>query len=264
MWQAIGASVEGKSHLRSGSPCQDAHGYCLLDGGVVAAIADGLGSSTQSHEGAQLAVSAALESLVKCLRSNVPDNIEDWRAILLAAFSEARRQVTHTSERSGVPLREYGTTLVVVVATNEWLAVGHVGDGAVVAHFSDGTLESFRAPKVNEFVNETIALTADGAFDLALFTARQARIKSLAMFTDGLQDLCLNSATGKPFSPFFAPLFAALNEPLDTANMQPNLTEFLRSDRVRARTDDDTTLLVIGHVPVDGALPIDRKRSHLG
>ena len=264
MWQVIGASVEGESHLRSGSPCQDAHGYCLLDGGVVAAIADGLGSSTQSHEGAQLAVCAALDSLVTCLRSNVPDNIEDWRAILLAAFAEARRQVTRLSARSGLPLREYGTTLVVVVATNEWLAVGHVGDGAVVAGFADGALESFRAPKVNEFVNETTALTSDGAFDLALFTARQARITSLAMFTDGLQDLCLNSATGKPFPPFFKPLFAALSAPLDTANMLPHLTEFLRSDRVRARTDDDTTLLVMGHVPVDGVFPIDQKSTHMG
>ena len=46
MWQMIAASVPGRSHLRRGVGCQDA--YCVAElakGGIVAAVADGLGSA---------------------------------------------------------------------------------------------------------------------------------------------------------------------------------------------------------------------------
>jgi hypothetical protein len=60
MWQVIGASTQGTSHIRVGSPCQDAHGHHVLENCVIAVVADGLGSAAKSDEGAKLIIDKTL------------------------------------------------------------------------------------------------------------------------------------------------------------------------------------------------------------
>ncbi|HEX2204420.1 MAG TPA: protein phosphatase 2C domain-containing protein, partial [Longimicrobium sp.] len=63
-WHVLAASVRGTSHERSGTPCQDAHGWVVTPGGALAAaVSDGAGSSPRSDEGARWAVDAALRTL---------------------------------------------------------------------------------------------------------------------------------------------------------------------------------------------------------
>ncbi|MCX7596021.1 MAG: hypothetical protein N2235_20150, partial [Fischerella sp.] len=87
---------------------------------------------------------------------------------------------------------------------------------------------------------------APDALTLAHFSACQSSVKAVALLTDGLQNLSLNLAAGTPFRPFFAPFFDAVTKSLDSAEASRQLAEFLGSERVCARTDDDKTLIVIG------------------
>lgn len=81
-WRILGASLAGSSHLAAGLPCQDAHGWRELPGGVwLAAVADGAGSAPRSDEGAALAVDAALEALAAAAdRGALPARIAEPEA----------------------------------------------------------------------------------------------------------------------------------------------------------------------------------------
>ena len=135
MWQLVSASTTGTSHVRADLPCQDSHGYRILDNLVIAAVADGLGSAPKSDEGARLAVEVALTTIEKAIGPSLPDDSENWTRILQDAFLRAREHLQASAEKSAIPIREYGTTLLAMILTRDWLVVGHIGDGAVVALF---------------------------------------------------------------------------------------------------------------------------------
>ena len=73
-------------------------------------------------------------------------------------------------------------------------------------------------------------------------------MQALAIFTDGLQNLCLEAGSYAPYHPFFAPLFTQICAPLDPTEAEAALVNFLQSERVTKRSDDDKTLVLLGRV----------------
>lgn len=251
-WQSIGASARGTSHVRVNLPCQDAHDVRILsDERLLAAVADGLGSAAHSEEGAKMAIQAALDSLAQNLSDPSTSTSEGWNEILKNAFSAAMQKLQETSAETGIPLREYGTTLMVAVVQGDWLAVGHLGDGAVVAVLSNGEMKTISAPQRGEYANEVLPLTGQGALDAVRFSTHQSEIEALALLTDGLQNLCIQAQTGEPYTPFFAPFFDAIKKPVDVEDTSKKLGEFLDSERVCSKTDDDKTLVVLGKISLE-------------
>jgi len=248
MWQVFGASAQGTSHHKTGSPCQDAHGYHVTNEYVIVAVADGLGSAGKSLEGAGLAAKTAVEVLCHRIKNKMPSDSSGWTQVLTDTFIGVREALEKTAQASGSSLRDYHTTLIAVIVTNEWLAVGHIGDGAVVALFPGDAMETVSTPEQGEYVNEVTPITSPKALDLVRFAIFPAQVKAVALLTDGLQNLSINAATGKPFTPFFAPFFEAAVQEIDTADASIQLADFLSSDRVCAKTDDDKTLVIVGKV----------------
>jgi hypothetical protein len=70
-------------------------------------------------------------------------------------------------------------------------------------------------------------------------------ISAIGMMTDGLIRLALDLAENEPYAPFFDPLlqFAAQVEDVELA--ADDLSNFLASERVCERTDDDKTLVLV-------------------
>ena len=66
----------------------------------------------------------------------------------------------------------------------------------------------------------------------------------IAILSDGLQMLALKIPEYMPHAPFFSPLFRFVAEVTDETEAKEQLEAFLRSPRVRKRTDDDLTLLL--------------------
>jgi hypothetical protein len=247
-WRAYGASVRGSGHARLGLPCQDAHGWRPLAGGIACAVADGLGSAARADEGARRAVAAALGALV----ANLPQDgaAADPAATeggIRAAFAAARAALAEAA--TDAPLRDYATTLLLAAATDAWTAVGQIGDGAVVGRWRDGRLETLSEPQRGEYANEVLPLTADDALDRLRIQVWRTPVEALALFSDGLQALALDLAGGTPFERFFAPFLGALADPFDSTATGERLAAFLDTPRVCARTDDDKTLLVAGTAP---------------
>jgi len=248
MWTIISASVAGTSHARLGTPCQDAHATLSLDGWALAAVADGLGSAPCSRDGAATAVDTAIAFLRTAIETATPAvlDLEAMLARVGEAFRAAREELVSLAEASGEPLAHYGTTLIVVALAAGGVAIGHLGDGAVVAAHADGSIETLSTPHSGEFLNEVLPLTAPTALAELRLTARAASFHRVALLSDGLQQLALRLPSGEPFVPFFAPLFAAVGPALDPASGSAQLAAFLDSERVCERTEDDKTLVVIG------------------
>ncbi len=72
----------------------------------------------------------------------------------------------------------------------------------------------------------------------------EKNINHIAMFSDGLQSLALKMPGYIPHAPFFNPLFNFVSNNKNKSNMDIQIAEFLRSSRIRERTDDDLTLLL--------------------
>jgi|GEM_PF-217596 len=248
-WNIVGASVQGTSHVAAKLPCQDYHDYRVISNQtIIAAVADGLGSATQSHKGAKLAVEAALTSISTALTKQIPNQKTDWVDVFKASFSEARKTLEEIAQTENQPLREYGTTLIVGVLNDEWLVTGHIGDGAVVAMFEDKTLSTVCAPQNNEYINQVVPLTKPDALDMVEYQAQKARVTAMAMFSDGIQHLSIRNLDNAPHPPFFQVMFDPLTTTIDQHNVSKQLADYLTSDQVCSKTDDDKTLLLIGRM----------------
>ena len=249
MWQMIAASVPGSGHLRRGMPCQDAHRVEeLAKGGMVAAVADGLGSAPLAERGAQVAVDEVVTTLCAALKRRLPKQERAWFTLLQQAFAAARAALVAVAAAEQRPLADYATTLIVTVVTKQWLAIGQVGDGAVVGQLVDGTMVTLSKPQRGEFANETQPLTSPTALANVSYLCRPGPVQGLALFTDGIQPLCLDAADYAPYQPFFAGLFAQICQPINRWAAEAALITFLQSDRLGRRSDDDKTLALLGQV----------------
>jgi len=162
---------------------------------------------------------------------------------MAAAAGAARTALEALAVAEGDPLRSFATTLSCAVVAEGWLAVAHNGDGAVVVVDRDGPRTAAR-PARGEYANEVAFLTADDGLDHVAYPVEAGGVEAVALLTDGLLRLALQLPAGTTHEPFFAPLLAFAGEAPDPEVAAAELAAFLASDRVVARTDDDTTLVL--------------------
>lgn len=243
-WRATAASVRGTSHERTGQPRQDAYRWEILPGAVlVAAVADGAGSASLGDMGAEVAARTAVDSILR-REPVLPEDDDEWRSLLAEALKAAQKAVYEEAIAHEVTERDLATTLILVVAAPGFIAAAQVGDGAVVAADVEGNISGITAPQTGEYINQTTFLISSDALDTAQVTVRRLPVARVAVLSDGLQMLALKMPQGVPHAPFFSPLFRFAAEVDDEAVAVEQLELFLRSQRVRERTDDDLTLLL--------------------
>ena len=246
-----GASVIGTSHRRSGLPCQDSSSCRIAGDVLIAAVADGAGSASMSDVGSALAAETSVrtaERLLQEYHDHTPHPLHETclKRVVTGAVEEARRELQEESQRRDVDVRQLATTLLLAVHTRDALAAAQIGDGAMIVSDGPGSYATIIAPQRGEYANQTNFLTsADALSRLDVRTERvDGNTHRLAMFTDGLQNLVLNSADDSPHAPFFNPVFAWMGSQPDSEDMARKLAAFLESPRVSTRADDDLTLLL--------------------
>lgn len=163
-WQAVGGVVTGAIHLRQDKPCQDA---LLVSPGRVA-VADGHGSASCPHsdEGAALAVKIAgeiMEEMLPNLEANkdirLPKLLEvKWKNAVRKHHIQQKREYFEP-----FPYILYGTTLLAVTATDEFIFALQIGDGDIL--LCDATSTPRQILATEERVGEdTYSLCLDDAW----------------------------------------------------------------------------------------------------
>jgi hypothetical protein len=243
MWKAVGRSVAGTSHSELNVPCQDYSAYERVVIGsapaLVIAIADGAGSARLSHVGAEEAAEYLLRIIPVGLRSVF--DIDEY--VARQWLSDTRDHLQKIATREACELRDLGSTILVAILTDLASFFIQIGDGAWIFE-RDGKYAVATWPADGEYVNETTFLTSPNWADSIEYQVVLETLSAAAGFTDGLQRLALQFDSRSAYAPFFEPLFRVLRSTEDESSLIAPLIEFLCSDRIAERTDDDKTLVL--------------------
>lgn len=244
-WKFVGKSAIGTRHEKNKNSCQDACKCQYLSGGeLVIAVADGAGSALLSKQGATQAVDVAVKYLRTAAARYKPNTSDDWKSIVAYSFEVARGQLIWHATSQAKMLKNYHTTLQVIVASDGWTISAIVGDGTAVGLKNDNSLIRLMNPQQGEYANATNFITSDFAPGKIAIQVFQEPLVGIAVLTDGLLTLALDEKDNTPYPGFFVPLFKFLDASKDNQQANKGLKRFLSSDRVNKRTDDDKTLVL--------------------
>ena len=268
-WKAIARWEVGTSHEATKTPCQDYAGYKQYGDYCIGVVADGAGSRRYSEYGSTVAVDVALRYFIEILEGlrgkSLFTSQNDAEDIFHKLIDQVRAEL---GTKAGNFSREYkekisadqfACTLLVFVVFPEGIAAMQLGDGFIVVRdYKSQEYDLLFSPSKGEYVNETTFVTSspkDIAQDLQIIYLPNS-ISFICASTDGLEKVALDLATNKAFSRFFIPLEKYIQNALDL-DKDSYITDFLKSEQVNRKTDDDKTILLCSSIKADPAPEIN-------
>jgi hypothetical protein len=246
-WAWMSALQKGTSHEKTGTRLQDALTVSSVKVGEVdwiyAVISDGAGSAQYGGEGASI----ICRTISTCIRnhfssiSEIPsiEVIESW-------LDMARDRISYAASRRGLTSRDFAGTLLLIISNGFETFSVHVGDGSIVVQDElSGEWYCMSWPNHGEYASMTYFLTDEIQINVR-YSQTSLPIKSLAIFSDGLERLALEFSKKTPFPAFFNALAKPLNDSKLTGknfSLSKALKTYLNSDAVNSRTDDDKSLI---------------------
>lgn len=254
-WRAIARSAIGTIHQKQQMPCQDFGDYRILNDVIVGAVADGAGSAKYADIGAKLAVKTVLGYLAGieewlrkrknfCLVTQEPLSNEQARRLFAKTVKKVVAALQKHAASNDYSVDDLACTLLVFVATPYWIAAMQIGDGLIVVRSNQKNYQLLFPPDKGEFINETTFVTSANALDKMQVDVLAGNQEFICAATDGLERVAVRMSDWTPFAPFFQPLQDYVLETSDLEQEDEYIQNFLNSDRLNARTDDDKTLLL--------------------
>ncbi|MCF2150179.1 protein phosphatase 2C domain-containing protein [Desmonostoc muscorum LEGE 12446] len=248
-WKAVADSATGTSHQNQKIPCQDYGYYRIFDDVIVGAVADGAGSAKHSDVGSKLAV----KTVIKCFSDinespqkqafSQPLSKEEAEKVFVKIVNQVIAELQKEAAKEYYSVNDLACTLLVFMATPDCLAAMQIGDGFIVLRSEESEYQLLFQPDKGEFANETTFITSQNALQEMQVEVISQKQEFICASTDGLEKVAIRLRDWKPFPPFFKPLEEYLQE-IDNPEEDKYLTEFLNSERLNSRTDDDKTLLL--------------------
>lgn len=245
-WRVVAASAAGTAHTAIGTACQDS---CLAQVEtdptkpplLTIFVADGAGSAPHGGAGAELAIKAATAFVGQHYAEAGEYALTDHWAV--ECIQAVRAKIYAAADQQGAKARDFACTFLGVVASPVATLLMQTGDGGIVIDVGNGLAVPF-SPMAGEYANMTNFVTDENAIDVLAVTVLPARPAKVAVFSDGIQRLCLNMATNTVHAPFFTPFFTVLATATAAQedHLRTELARFLNSPAVNERTDDDKTL----------------------
>ncbi len=244
-WQVVAASAIGTSHVATGDDCQDsylAHVERFQNQPPLLSIfvADGAGSAARGGEGAKLAIKASETFITRTYE--LPEFAMNHKFAVECVIA-VRERISAQAEKEGFKMHDYACTFLGVLSSSQGTLVMQIGDGGIVLDVGQG-LNVPVVPMSGMYANMTNFVTDEDAVDVLVSKFFSNKASKVAVFTDGIQRLALNMANNTAHEPFFEPFFRVLS----TTNSEQEdrlksaLADFLNSEPVNKRTDDDKTL----------------------
>lgn len=255
-WKTITRSAIGSLHQTMNLPCQDYGGDRVLGDVVMGVVADGAGSAKYADVGAKLAVTTALEFLARTEEWLQRQRHVSWQSFVQRPSDQLARNLFtkvvdqvvtalhQTATRHQWAIEDLACTLLVFIATPQWLAAMQIGDGFIVVRPQDQAYRLIFQPHKGEYANQTTFVTSASALvDMQIQVLAEPQ-SFICAATDGLEKVAIRLSDWTAFPPFFQPLEEYMQETVDPNQEDDYLVAFLESDRLNQRTDDDKTVLL--------------------
>lgn len=210
------ASRRGRSHEHVGAFREDDFSIrCdTVSGWTIIAVADGAGSAKNSREGSRIAVERFSEEIQTHLSGATGAEIQTWvnewegaaemrkqvgekfHQLFLAAGNSAVSAIEAAATSDNLPIREYSTTLLAAAVRRDgehtFVASFWIGDGAIAAYLSPGSVRLMGTPDSGEYAGQTKFLDRsalmDHTFAKRVSIGRFRQLHSLLLMTDGVSD----------------------------------------------------------------------------
>jgi len=180
-YRLCGSSQKGRSHETSGIVCQDTYYYIEKPDFIVAAVADGLGSSKHSDIASNIAAKSTVEYCANKINIKMWDN--NILAIIKTAYDEANFNIKQTANGN---LDDYDTTLTLAVLIQGNLYYGHAGDSGIIALRKDGIFEEVTTPQLGEGYGKERPVYPLAAESKWVFGKYAHRTHVIFLMTDGI------------------------------------------------------------------------------
>lgn len=210
----FGASVQGASHIRNGKECQDSLKKVVKDSGaVILAVADGHGSDScpYSKEGSFSAVNVFCKILGDYLDTyvgqqemlftflkregdtKIAQEIDaEWKRRILRLHTRCKREIpldTDNKKDKEAVYKLYGSTLLGLVITEQFLFAFQLGDGDIVKVSENGVYNMIEADKILGTETHSLSKAESWKKAITLIRKREEKESMPVMFmlsSDGL------------------------------------------------------------------------------
>jgi hypothetical protein len=245
IWRYASGQATGSAHEKLGKPCQDRMSCTTVeaDSTLIAVVADGAGTATHAHAGAEIAV-ATVTSIAQL---GVRAGRTDYQDILREGAALARQRLVEAAAEKNAQPRDLACTLLAVIVPPIGGAALQIGDGVIVIGEQPLAWRWVFWPQKGEYANTTFFLSDEKSLANAEVASLPDEVLDVALMSDGLEPLAVHFASRKAHEPFFRTVLAPLHgvaEKGEAAVLSTGLSAMLTSPAVRLRTDDDASLVI--------------------
>lgn len=239
MWNSVQCAIQGRSHVKTGIPCQDKT-FCLNENGVyVIALADGAGSAKMSHYGAEVVSKKICHILASKFEAFY--NESDGVAIKRVIIGDLIKELEIFSENQECEIKELASTLLSVAVRNGKYIIVHIGDG-VIGYVKNNELRIASFPENGEFINTTIFVTSKDALGtMKLMKGELKGITGFVLMSDGTE-ISLYDKRNKTLVPVLKKLMD-LSQKIDCKYLQSEIEKGFQN--VIKKTMDDCSLIML-------------------
>lgn len=259
-WKSVCGAVPGKGHAKKNLPCQDKVARRAENGIHVIALADGAGSASLSHFGAQVVVNCVTDFVAEKFFDLIAQ--EDGRLVMQEILSVVLQALNNEADLRKCSLKDLASTLLIAAVGDEKFFLAHLGDG-VIGYLNETGLKVATTPDNGEFGNETVFVTsANAAAHMRIFKGALKNISSFILMSDGSEQSLYNKRN-KTLAPAVKRLMHRTTL-IDADVLTPQLERAL-STVVAENTHDDCSVAILARnsdqLPPLEDLPLSERQS---
>ena len=248
MWNIVQCAVQGRSHIKSGTPCQDKVFSWSKNKCNVIALADGAGSAKFSHFGA----GSVTRFMSKAICNDFDNLFNENNGVeikqkLIDCINHCLADLAQELKCEKTDLAS--TFLLAAVCVDRYILI-HLGDG-VIGYLKNDELKIASFPENEEFANVTYFTTSREAIQkIKIIKGNLGNISGFALMSDGTEfsfldkrNKCLCEALKK----------IMVESKGHNADLNNEVREFFES-HVKQKTSDDCSLITIVKAPDIGII----------
>lgn len=195
MWHFTECAIQGRGHIKSGTPCQDKTMVLHKNNVFIITLADGAGSAQYSHFGAASIIEAVSSVLAE--RFDRYFSEENAHVVTSNIYKNYSDVLLELSNELNCKIQDLASTLLFVAVKDERFILGHIGDG-IIGYVKNDQIKIASFPNNGEFSNETQFATSKNAHHyMNMIKGELNGITGFILMSDGTADSLYNKREKK-------------------------------------------------------------------